>query len=387
MWVANRWSAEGSSSLIFDSRITLTDAMANQQIQDPQSTFKPIRLIAAIWTAVAGVNVFLSLMGPHPGVDTPGILGTCVCGFGFAVLLFSATERVRQFKRRLVWPVLCCIVVLCGFTVWALDASLQFWAGHRWILQLPPFSVFVLVRYNFVYFTLIFALQTAAYAFLASKANLAARDKQLAQSRIAEQQARLTALALQLNPHFLFNALNALRTLVGEGRKHEAEEVLSRLSSFLRSSLSFEPGELITLDSELETVQAYLDIESTRFGDRLQVTYQCEPDLQDALVPPLILQPLVENAVRYAVAPSLSQVQIAIHAKLANSQLTLSVVDNGATVSTSGINQGGGIGLANVAARLEALYGAEARLSTQKRQPGFAATVSLPLRTPERNVP
>ena len=128
-----------------------------------------------------------------------------------------------------------------------------------------------------------------------------------------------------LNPHFLFNSLNAIATLAAEAGAKAAEEMLDHLADFLRASLSSEPKDVITLESELETVQAYLDIEFVRFGDRMNVRYICDDDLRDALVPSLILQPLIENAIKYAVAPSTKVVRLTVHAMKAGEDLFLEV--------------------------------------------------------------
>ena len=343
--------------------------------------FSPPRMIAAIWACVAALNLVLSYLGPHPGKDTLNILGSNFYGLCTALTLSSATQRLRLRKGKLALIALLMLVLIGGMSVWAVDATLQSWATYRQFLTVPPLRLFVSLRYNVVYYTLIFALQTAALAAVASSEELAARERQLSQAQLAEQQARLMALTLKLNPHFLFNALNALTTLVAEDRKEDTVQVLSRLSTFLRSSLSFEPGDYITLDNELETVQAYLDLETARFGVRLRVEYSCEPDLEAALVPPLILQPLVENAIKYAVSPSTLDVNISISAWKTDSKLFLVVRDSCAAPPSSAVQHGVGIGLANIAARLESCYGTEAELSTQSDSSGFTATISLPLCT------
>lgn len=346
-----------------------------------QPSFRPQRVIVAIWFMVAALNVLLSFVGEHPGADTFSMLGTNSCGLCIAVALSFATQHVMREKTRQAWLLLTALVILGGSTVWLVDGTLQFWASLHWVLMRPSLQQFVPIRYNLVYFTLIFALQTSALALLTSNQQLAARERQLAEARIAVQHARLTALQLQLNPHFLFNALNALNTLVGDARSHEAQEMISRLSTFLRSSLAFDSGQYITLERELETVQAYLDIETVRFGDHLQVQFECAPEVAETFVPPFVLQPLLENAVKYAVVPSTDAVTIEIQAKLEGETLILVVADSGPIHPRGVSKHGAGIGLRNLAARIDAIYGSEGRLSYGKQRQGFVATLSLPLRT------
>ena len=163
----------------------------------------------------------------------------------------------------------------------------------------------------------------------------------------------------------------------------EAEAMIGKLSDFLRASLSSDPGDFIALEDEFETVQAYMDIESVRFGDRLDVHYVCDADLSGALVPSLILQPLVENAVKYAVAPSKQVVAVTIAARAEEGQLILTVADDGRAGALAG-KSGTGVGLRNVRGRLEALYGAEGSLEAGAGETGFTATLRMPLRRAER---
>jgi LytS/YehU family sensor histidine kinase len=207
-----------------------------------------------------------------------------------------------------------------------------------------------------------------------------ARERQLAESRLSAQQAQLAALRFQLNPHFLFNSLNAISTLAAEAGAKEAEEMLDRLADFLRATLDSEPQNFIALEKELETVQAYLDIEFVRFGERMNVRYVCSPELRDVLVPGLILQPLVENAVKYAVAPSKQMVQITVSASEAGEELFLEIKDESEVdVQENKVSWSMGIGLRNVADRLRVLYQERADLRVMQSESGFTATIRLPL--------
>ncbi len=165
-------------------------------------------------------------------------------------------------------------------------------------------------------------------------------------------QARLQTLQMQLNPHFLFNTLNAISTLVHKN-PDAADRMIVRLSDLLRYTLESSNAQEVTLKQELSFLEQYLDIVQTRFGDRLQVKQDIEPAVLDAKIPNLLLQPLVENAVRHGIEPKAGKGIIQISARRQHEQLELEVRDNGAGLSA---NPREGVGLSNTRARLEQLY-------------------------------
>lgn len=185
------------------------------------------------------------------------------------------------------------------------------------------------------------------------RAFYAERERSLRAEALA-QEARLEALRWQLNPHFLFNALNAISTLVLDGRSTEAAGMIARLADLLRITLHRPSGDELSLMDELELVRRYLDIERMRLGERLRVEIDAESDTMSARVPSLLLQPIVENAVRHAVAARASGGRIRIAAQRADGVLRLSVEDDGAGNPDDVTHQG--IGLANTRARLEQRY-------------------------------
>jgi two-component system, LytTR family, sensor kinase len=198
-------------------------------------------------------------------------------------------------------------------------------------------------------------------------------------------QARLQALRYQLNPHFLFNTLNAISTLVVDRRNAEAGKMIARLSDFLRMTLDRPDVEEVPLADEIEFVRRYLEIEQVRFGDRLAVTIDVDDGAWSARVPALVLQPLVENAIRHAVAPREQGGRITIAARARDGRLELSVMDDGPGLNGNG--NGTGIGLANTRERLQQLYGDAHRFELVKACPartvggnGLRAQIELPLR-------
>lgn len=191
---------------------------------------------------------------------------------------------------------------------------------------------------------------------LSYSAKVRAFEREAAELRQAAQAAELRALRYQVNPHFLFNTLNSLSTLVMRRRTEEAEQMILNLSTFFRASLTRDSVEDVPLSEELRLQLLYLDIEKVRFPDRLVVKVAVPAALGDALVPALILQPLVENAIKYGVSRSQRPVTVTIAADEVGDRLELWVRDDG-DVSAPEAEAGCGVGIANVEARLRAGYG------------------------------
>jgi LytS/YehU family sensor histidine kinase len=186
---------------------------------------------------------------------------------------------------------------------------------------------------------------------------------ELAQSSLKTQlvQAQLRALKMQLHPHFLFNTLHSISSLVLEDPP-KANSMIARLGDFLRLTLENSEQQLVSLKEEAEFLRCYLEIEQVRFGDRLTIAFELEPQTLSAQVPHLILQPVVENAIRHAIAPRATQGHINVEAKRLNSSLRLQVRDNGpGTTSNSDLPGTEGVGLRNVRARLHQIYGSDFR--------------------------
>jgi hypothetical protein len=218
----------------------------------------------------------------------------------------------------------------------------------------------------------------ALFVFLVEARRAAEQRVQLAETEGAAARARASALRAQLNPHFMFNALNSLSSLMLTGRNDDAEQMLQKLCDFMRLSLNFRPEEQVPLDDEFAAIESYLDVEAVRFGDRMAVELDCPRSLANAPVPGLILQPLVENAVKYGVARSVGEVVVSVAAARRDDQLVLTVSDTGTAVEGVPAAQGFGIGLGNVRERLADRYGDTARLDVSKSPGLFVATITLP---------
>lgn len=192
---------------------------------------------------------------------------------------------------------------------------------------------------------------------------------------------QLSALKMQMHPHFLFNTLGAIMVLVRQQKGREAEAMLSRLSDLLRNTLDDVEAQEVPLWRELDFLRLYLSIEQVRFEDRLRVRIDAGPEVSDALVPHMALQPIVENAVRHGLGQSEEPVLIHVSVSRMNSHLTLTVTDDGPGCPTP-VFEEKGIGLANTRNRLKCLYGGEATFSAENRAPrGVQVTMTLPYHT------
>ena len=201
------------------------------------------------------------------------------------------------------------------------------------------------------------------------------------QFRSAAKAAELTSLRYQVNPHFLFNTLNSLSALVMTGRADRAEMMIQTISLFYRHSLATEPTADVGLRDEFDLQKLYLDIEAVRFPTRLVTVYDLPADLEDARVPGMILQPLVENSVKYAVSPVSRPVTITLAAREEFDRLVITVGDDGPGVP-QGTTHGFGIGLANVRDRLEARFGPDIGFSSGPVAGGYCTEIRIPLSRP-----
>ncbi len=244
-------------------------------------------------------------------------------------------------------------------------------------------TLFMTVSYSFVmvlvWSTLYFSINF--YYRLVSE-----KEQHLVAVRLSHS-AQIKMLRYQINPHFLFNTLNAISTLVLKGCKDKANGMLTRLSTFLRFSLDNDPEKKIRLYEELKALMLYLEIEKTRFDERLSVRFEVEPRTESMLVPSLLLQPLVENCIKYAISKMAVDGMVEISARLSNNLLHLEVADNGpdAEIALSNnrgnvIEKSSGVGLRNIKERLTVLYPDNYQFSVHKNIPsGLRVVIELPI--------
>ncbi len=308
---------------------------------------------------------------------------------GFSITLILAVIYRQLITRRpiITWGVTAVVlpfaVALYAFVdawvngLYAGDASAGF--AQRFI-GLFYLDLTLLGAWSALYYAINFFLQ------------IEEQNDQLMRLESQATQAQLAMLRYQLNPHFLFNTLNSISTLVLLKQTEPANAMLSRLSSFLRYTLVNEPTGRVTVAQEIETLKLYLDIERMRFEERLRTAFRIDPATEQALLPSLLLQPLVENAIKYAVSPQEAGAEITIAAQLVGPNLRITVSDTGPGLQTasasnrlSGVTFDGGeqvstgVGLANIRDRLAQAYGENHRFETMEPpEGGFAVLIELP---------
>jgi signal transduction histidine kinase len=228
-----------------------------------------------------------------------------------------------------------------------------------------------------------FVAWSAFYLAMLAQAEALGARRQAAEADSAARAAQVRALRYQVNPHFLFNTLNSLSSLILSGRPDEAETMILKLSRFFRSSLSLDPAADVTLAEEIALQRLYLDIERVRFPRRLKVDIDVPQDLESARMPALILQPIVENAIKYGVSPTRDKITLRITAREAGpGRFTIEVTNSG-TPQLADIGdtlEGTGLGLTNVCERLRARFGAAARCEFGGLDDGgYRVIMTLPL--------
>ena len=309
-------------------------------------------------------------------------------GIGFTCLLYLLLRRFEQKSMRLLVTIAFIAAVPVSilyaavnysafYVVNPMESTLQEMA-HYADKHLGPVSQICETAIEWYFFIASWAVLHVALTYAA---RVRQAEQQAARYRAAAQAAQLMALRYQINPHFLFNTLNSLSTLVLRGRTDEAERMITNLAAFFRASLTGDPSEDVPLAEEIRMQQLYLDIEQIRFPKRLQADFDIAPDVEDAAVPGLILQPLVENAVKYGVSRSSRPVTIAIRARSEAGRLHLSVEDDGAAQGPSTESPNGhGVGLRNVRERLAARFDGAAECRYGPRADGgFRVDLVLPL--------
>jgi two-component system LytT family sensor kinase len=296
---------------------------------------------------------------------------------------------LRRFDRQVLWvrivtafvAALPCSLILALFNYYIFNlydpaslydeadlAYLQLSASAMW----QELAELTISRYFF------FAAWAALYLAISYAGEVRHAERRASQYARAAQQAELRSLRYQVNPHFLFNTLNSLSSLVMQGQAVAAEAMIMNLSTFYRTSLSGDPMDDVALEDEVRLQRLYLDIEAVRFPDRLRVKIDVPEALGGAMVPGMILQPLVENAIKYGVARAGRAVTIAITARSEQGRLIVTVADNGNAVEGGG-DHGSGIGLANVRDRLAARFGGDARIEWLAPDAGgFVVRLTLP---------
>lgn len=317
------------------------------------------------------------------------ILVTTVTGFSISLILSVIYRQLINKQALITWTSAVLVLLAAVIAHASIDAWVQgiYYAGTRETTFAQRF-----IGLSYIPLTLLggwSALYFAINYFLTIEEQADRLERLEAQATSAQ----LAMLRYQLNPHFLFNTLNSISTLVLLKQTEPANAMLTRLSSFLRHTLVAEPGSQVTLGQEVETLQLYLGIERMRFEERLRTEFSIEDAAMDALLPSMLLQPLVENAIKYAVSPQEEGAQISVSARVVGDRLRVSVEDTGRSLRNAGsaseeiwddpgltgLTTSTGVGLANIRNRLSQAYGSDHRFETRtNRGGGFAVFIEIP---------
>jgi len=252
---------------------------------------------------------------------------------------------------------------------------------------LPGYEQFRIAADSMVSWLFFFAAWSAFYIAMLAQSEAHGAQRRAADAEAAAQAAQVRALRYQVNPHFLFNTLNSLSSLVMTGRTDRAEAMLLALSTFFRTSLSLDPGANVTLAEEIDLQRLYLDIEKARFPDRLHVEIDVPEELQQARLPALVLQPIVENAIKYGVSKSRKAVLLRIEARPLDGHRMVLEVSNklkngGRDALAAPTHEGTGLGLSNVCQRLDARFGSRASCRFGPMTGGgFKVSITMPVET------
>ncbi len=297
-------------------------------------------------------------------------------GYSITLLMAAAYRRVIRMKPLITWPVTIATVIIAAaafsaIETWSHATFVQPGASPEGIRFLGAIllTFTLLVAWSALYYSINY------YLLLEKQADRLLRLEHQASS------SQLAMLRYQLNPHFLFNTLNSISTLVLLKQTERANAMLSRLSSFLRYTLVNEPTGQVTVAQEVETLKLYLEIEKMRFEERLRPRFEIDPSVAHARLPSLLLQPLVENAIKYAVTPQEEGADIEVVAKRDIDRVIITVSDSGPGAEDHWVKaqESTGVGLANIRDRLAQAYGPDHRFETESNiRGGFRVTIEIP---------
>jgi sensor histidine kinase YesM len=301
---------------------------------------------------------------------------------GYSLTLLMASLYRRLIRMKPVWTLVLSLttVVLASATF----SIIETWSYATFLKpEFRPAGVQYLgaIILEFAILAAWTALYYGINYFLLLEEEIRQREKLEGQASTAQ----LAMLRYQLNPHFLFNTLNSISTLVLLKQTERANAMLARLSSFLRYTLVNEPAGKVTLAQEVETLKLYLEIEKMRFEDRLRPHFRIEPETIGARLPSLLLQPLIENAIKYAVTPAENGADIWITAAREGQAVRIEVADNGNGDGDIAASPSTGVGLANIRDRLSQAYGAAHRFESRKNERGgFSVIIEIPYETGDK---
>lgn len=341
-----------------------------------------IGLATVIWSVVFGLAVFSMFFDGttyRAPVDGRWIVLASIASI-LGVAISMVLPATFTWLRRWGWWSFLLLALVVAIAHAALDALVQNFVVER-VFGLRTNSVSFGIIVNSVNLLAPHIVFIIGSELLRSGALLRRQTEDLMASRQTAQEAHLAALRYQINPHFLFNALNAITSLIVAGRNQDAEQATTMLGDFMRGSLEVEPENFVPLGQEIDSVAAYVAIEKIRFGSRLSVTFDVADDLMALSVPPLLIQPLLENAVKHGLGATTDPVLISVSVIHQDGEARITVANEAlgiAQIGRASGKSGTGTGLVNIRSRLAALYGQDGRLETTTTPRGFTAAIVLP---------
>ena len=332
-----------------------------------------------VWTTYGVVHFAASLPAILPEEWTVIALAKAVralTGLVISSLLVPLVEPGVRAGEKRWWVVYGFAAIAAGFAWTLVDRAVFVTAAAAARLSIPWERFVHGMDLDYIFVMLAW---TACYVAFALFRHNSEQQKQLLESRVEAQAARLNLLAAQLNPHFLFNSLNTIRSLAAEdpGR---TRELITRLSSFLRRVLSFDPAVPVALTQEIELAKDYLAVEQARFENDLEIEVEDVPASPSAAVPPLILQPLLENAIRHGDADADGVRRIRMRASRTNDSLVILIENSGTLIHA---DQTEGLGLKLTRSRLEQMFGDRAHFGISGTDGRIVAEIRLPLQAPD----
>lgn len=377
-----------------DTRKARLDLGRSAMMREPFSQFQGNRFVENLLSSrqrtfwvfqIGGWIGYFLLRCFHSMVDGSfTVLEFAPIAFVFTLIGFVLTFGLRylyRFVREMPLPVIILVTFVASALVGALFSAIETTSIPFFIPGSEPYQGIQKLGNAMFESTVVFAWSAIYFGYHYYE-SLQDQKEQVLKATALAHQAQLQMLRYQLNPHFLFNTLNAISTLVLDKSEADANHMLTKLSSFLRYTLVNQPTQRVSLDQELHALSLYLDIEKVRFQDRLKVDYHIDESARAALVPNLILQPLIENVIKYAIAPSIDGGVIIIEAKAENNRLKIALKDNGPgmeDVDNIVSQSGSGVGLVNTKERLAQIYGDEHSFKLENLEPnGLGVFIEIP---------
>ena len=345
------------------------------------------------WGGATMLRAMSALANGQPPDRLVIILIATITGFSISLVLAVIYSQLIKQRPIVTWGL---TAVVLGFATamyafidsWVLDVAGAASSGSSFaslFVGIFFFDLTLLGAWSALYYAINFFLQVEE------------QTDRLERLEAQATSAQLAMLRYQLNPHFLFNTLNSISTLVLLKQSETANAMLTRLSSFLRHTLVTQPGAKVTVEQEVETLQLYLGIEQMRFEERLRSTFRIDPEAAKACLPAMLLQPLVENAIKYGVSPQEEGAEISVIAQVVGPRLRVTVSDTGPGMTMNDIEAGlpavrpsrarrdsTGVGLTNIRDRLAQAYGEEHRFEIRSPESGgFSVLIELPYESEE----